>query len=447
MLEQIFGEPSLRQILLALSIFVVFIGLAWLFHVFLLRAARKLAQKTKTKLGDAIISALEKPVVVILVLTGLYLSVRLLPLEAVLYSYLAKGLYIILCLLGIYAVAALVYALIGWYRREVMADRDNALSRLLLRLFQIATVLLAVLLGVLAILANLGIGTAPVTGWMSDHGWRIALIAVISMAAIVVVGRFVPRLIAASVARRPDESEEEVRKRVNTLARVLASTGQIVVLFIAAFMVLSELDINIAPILAGVGVAGIAIGFGAQGLIKDLLAGLFIILENQYRVGDVVRISDVAGFVEDINLRRTVLRDLDGIVHVVPNGEIRVASNFTKEWARVNLNVSVAYGEDLDHVISVINQVGKELAEDPEWAPLILKAPQVLRVDDLGSSGIDIKILGDTKPIRQWDVMGELRKRLKKAFDEEGIEIPWPHTKVYFGNLPPDIRGSKASGA
>jgi small conductance mechanosensitive channel len=202
-------------------------------------------------------------------------------------------------------------------------------------------------------------------------------------------------------------------------------------------MILSELQIDIAPILAGAGVVGIAIGFGAQSLVKDLVAGLFIIIENQYRVGDVVRIADVAGIVESINLIKTVLRDLDGVVHIVLNGEIRVASNFTKDWSRVNLNVSVAYGEDLDHVISVINRVGKELAEDPEWAPLILKAPQVLRVDNLGDSGVEIKILGDTKPIRQWDVMGELRRRLKNAFDKEGIEIPWPHTKVYFGNTPP----------
>jgi len=285
-------------------------------------------------------------------------------------------------------------------------------------------------------MANLGIETAAVTGLIVEHSWRIALIVVLSIAAIVVVGRFVPRLIDKSVARRSGESQEEVKKRAKTLSRVLVSVGKVVVFFIATFMVLSELGVDIAPILVGVGVVGVAIGFGAQSLIKDLIAGLFIILESQYRVGDVVRISDVSGLVEDINLRRTVLRDLDGAVHVVPNGEIRVASNFTKEWSRVNLNVSVGYREDLDHVISVINRVGKELAEDPQWGPLILKAPQVLRVDDLASSGVGIKILGDTKPIRQWDVMGELRKRLKKAFDEEGIEIPWPHTKVYFGNLP-----------
>jgi small conductance mechanosensitive channel len=149
-------------------------------------------------------------------------------------------------------------------------------------------------------------------------------------------------------------------------------------------------------------------------------------------------VADIAGLVEDINLRRTVLRDLDGIVHVVPNGEIRVASNFTRGYSRVNLNISVSYGTDLDHAIAVINRVGKELSEDPQWAPLLITPPGVLRVDNLGDSGIDIKILGDTQPIKQWDVMGELRKRIKKAFDEEGIEIPWPHTKVYFGSQPPD---------
>jgi moderate conductance mechanosensitive channel len=271
---------------------------------------------------------------------------------------------------------------------------------------------------------------------MTEHGWRIALIVVLSVAIVAAAGRFIPRLVASSMARRTGESEQEHKKRADTLSRVLVNAGQVVVILIAAFMLLAELEINIAPILAGVGVAGIAIGFGAQSLIKDLIAGLFIILENQYRVGDVVRISDVAGLVEDINLRRTVLRDINGIAHVVPNGEIRVASNLTKEWARVNLNVSVAYSEDLDHVISVINRVGNELANDPVWAPSILTPPQALRVDKLADSGIEIKILGDTKAMQQWSVMGELRRRLKKAFDEEGIEIPWPHTKVYFGNSP-----------
>ena len=212
-------------------------------------------------------------------------------------------------------------------------------------------------------------------------------------------------------------------------------------------MILSELKVPIAPILAGFGVAGIAVGFGAQYLIRDLIAGVFILLENQYRVGDVARIAGVAGLVEEVNLRKTVLRDLDGVVHYVPNGEIRVASNYSRHFARVNLNISVAYGTDLDHAISVINRVCQEMAAEENWSKVIKTVPQVLRVDNLGDSGIEIKILGDTQPIRQWDVMGELRLRLKNAFDKEGIEIPWPHTKVFFGNMPPHFeRDQKAKG-
>jgi len=133
-----------------------------------------------------------------------------------------------------------------------------------------------------------------------------------------------------------------------------------------------------------------------------------------------------------------VLRDMDGIVHHVPNGEIRVASNFSRHFSRVNLDISVAYGTDLDFAINVINRVCKEMAEEKEWSKVIRTVPQVLRVNKLGDSGIEIKIIGDVKPLEQWRIMGEMRLRLKKAFDTHGIEIPWPHTKVYFGNKPED---------
>jgi small conductance mechanosensitive channel len=180
------------------------------------------------------------------------------------------------------------------------------------------------------------------------------------------------------------------------------------------------------------------VGFGAQYLVKDLIAGIFVLMENQYRVGDVARVADVTGLVEEVNLRKTVLRDLDGIVHHVPNGEIRVASNYSRHFSRVNLNISVSYDTDLDYAIGVINRVCQEMAEDAEWSEVFRSVPQVLRVDKLGDSGIDIKIIGDVKPLEQWRVMGELRLRLKRVFDAEGIEIPWPHTKVYFGNKPGD---------
>lgn len=205
---------------------------------------------------------------------------------------------------------------------------------------------------------------------------------------------------------------------------------------IAFFTILAELGMNVAPALAGLGIAGVAIGFGAQSLIKDIFNSFLILLENQYGIGDIVMVAGITGLVEEVGLRRTVMRDIDGVVHSIPNSEIGVASSYTREWSRINMNISLSYNEDLRHVIQVTNRVGKELAADPEWAPLIIKAPEVLRVDAFEDSGIAIKILGETKPIEQWRVMGELRLRLKEAFDKEDIEIPWPHIKLYLGDLP-----------
>jgi len=275
---------------------------------------------------------------------------------------------------------------------------------------------------------------SKVTDWLNTHGWKILLIVAVAAVIYLLLRRLIPPILRRMVtARMRGQEEEEIKQRVDTLSRVLVGTGLLIIIIVVLFTILAEVGVNIAPALAGVGIVGIAIGFGAQSLVKDFISGLFILLENQYSVGDVVKIAGITGIVEEINLRRTVLRDLDGIVHSVPNGEISVASNYTKEWSRVNLNISVGYGEDLDHVIEVVNRIGKEMAEDPDWGPLMLTPPQVLRVDAFEDSGIAIKILGDTKPIQQWAVMGELRKRIKKVFDEEGIEIPWPHTKVYFG--------------
>jgi len=240
------------------------------------------------------------------------------------------------------------------------------------------------------------------------------------------------------VARtREKESKAGMEKRTRTLLNVFMGVGKIVIGIVIIFMILDELDVPIVPALTGLGIAGVAVGFGAQYLIRDLIAGIFIIMENEYRVGDVVRVADVAGLVEEVNLRKTVLRDLDGIVHHVPNGEIRVASNFTRHWARAHLNISVAYKEDLDRVMAILKKIWEEMSQDPNWGEfMISKTPTVLRVDNFGDSGITIKLVGETLPIKQWDVMGELRRRIKKVFDEQGIEIPWPHTKVFFGNSP-----------
>ncbi|MDH4268875.1 MAG: mechanosensitive ion channel family protein [Dehalococcoidia bacterium] len=285
---------------------------------------------------------------------------------------------------------------------------------------------------------------ATVVNWLIQHGIRILIIVVVGAVLSFALNRFLPPIVRRVVIRTGyKESKEGIEKRANTLLSIFKGIGRVLIIIVAIMMILDEVGVAVTPVLAGFGIAGVAIGFGAQYLIRDLIAGIFIILENQYRVGDVVRVADIGGLVEEVTLRKTVLRDLDGIVHHVPNGEIKTASNFTRHFSRVNLNISVGYGTDLDHAISVIGRVGKELAEDENWREKIISPPKVERVDNLGDSGIEIKILGDVKPIQQWAVMGELRLRLKKAFDAEGIEIPWPHTKVYFGNPLPDLPKKK----
>lgn len=278
-----------------------------------------------------------------------------------------------------------------------------------------------------------------VSDWLAGDGARILAIIGVAIAIDFALHRIVPRALRVAVERQmKDAPEEEIDQRVDTLASVFTGSGRAIIVLVALLTLLPLAGISIGPLLAGAGIVGIALGFGAQSLVKDIISGLFILLDNQYSKGDVVRAAGISGLVEDVGLRRTVLRDLDGIVHYIPNGEISVASNFTQEYSRVNMNVGVSYSEDLDHVMQVINRVGEEMAADAEWGEFILTPPKALRVDAFGDSGIEVKILGDTKPIKQWDVMGELRRRLKKAFDEEGIEIPYPHRVMV-------TRGAKAT--
>ncbi len=256
-----------------------------------------------------------------------------------------------------------------------------------------------------------------------------------------VLARVARRVIAAFIAEHipkiREETEGQLKARAQTIARVLTQIASGVIWGVAFLMVLAVLHVDVTPVLATVGIPALAIGFAAQNIIRDYFHGFLIVMEDWYRVGEVVVVAGIGGLVEDIGLRRTVLRDLDGTMHIIPNSKIEYASNMTRDWSRINLNVSVAYKEDLDRVIEVINDVCQGLKSDSVWGDDLLSTPHAERVDNLGDSGIDIKILGDTKPMRQWALSGELRKRLKRRFDQEGIEIPWPHTMVYFGNQSP----------
>lgn len=272
--------------------------------------------------------------------------------------------------------------------------------------------------------------------WFVEHGLLVLAIAAIAYLLYRLTITVTPGLIQSSMASRGRgrKAREDLARRVQTLSGALTTIFAVVIVIGAGFMILTEIGVNITPLLATAGVAGIAIGLGAQSLIKDMIGGLFILIEDQYNKGDVVKVAGIAGMVEDVTLKRTVLRDLDGIVHSIPNGEITTASNYTKEYSRLHLDVPVAYGEDLDHCIAVINKVGEDMAKDPMWGPKIRSAPRSLGVNNFGQSGIDIKVLGDTKPMMQWEVTREYRRRLKRAFDREGIEIPWPHVKLYHGD-------------
>ncbi len=277
------------------------------------------------------------------------------------------------------------------------------------------------------------------TGWLLSHGTRIGVLLLLALLASWAARHVIPRAVKLTLVRqRVDQIEEaeeaiaieEMAKRASTLATVIVRSVEVTAFVLAGIIALGEAGFQLGPLIAGAGVVGLAIGFGAQSLVRDVLGGLFILLENQYAEGDVVNIAGIGGTVSAVNLRRTVLRDIDGIVHTVPNGEVGISSNLTRSFARVNLDVSVGYSEDLDRVREVIDAVGAELAADLEWREKILEPPAVLRVNALGESGIDMKVLGTVRPMKQWEVAGELRKRIKQAFDREGIEIPFPHRVV-----------------
>jgi small conductance mechanosensitive channel len=267
--------------------------------------------------------------------------------------------------------------------------------------------------------------------WITNHGPKILAIIVFALLLKRFGKIFIEKIIRRVVCSDSITEKESEKKREDTLIRIFSSFLDVLIWILTVSMILQEIGIAVGPLLAAAGIAGIAFGFGGQYLIRDLITGIFIIMENQYRIGDVVCFDGTCGSVEDISMRMTTLRDLDGVVHHVPHGEIKKVSNLSKYFARINLDIGVSYNSNLEKVIKVINKVGEALAKDPEWRDDILKTPQFLRVNDFAESAIIVKIAGETKSLKQWAVTGELRKRLKMAFDKEKIEIPFPQRVVH----------------
>src|SRR5215204_2245161 len=275
-----------------------------------------------------------------------------------------------------------------------------------------------------------------VLGWLWDPGVRILLTVAIALGIIRLSRTFVHGIVQALLDRETTEgtaqelSAVEVKKRMDTLQTLGTNVIRLFVSLIALVMILGELNLDIGPAIAGLGVVGIAVGFGTQTIVRDYFTGALILIENQFSKGDVVTIAGVNGTVEDFSLRRTTLRDLDGVVHTVPNGEIKVSSNRTRVWARINQDVTVAYGTEIEKATRVVNDVGTAMAADPEWRRRLMEAPHVERIEAMGEYGITLKILGLVRATEQWAAGGELRKRLLAAFAANDIEIPRPQRVV-----------------
>lgn len=266
--------------------------------------------------------------------------------------------------------------------------------------------------------------------WASTSGFRVIVIVVMMSVVLAILKRAMDRFQKVYEGTLPTQAQV---KRANTLTHVIRDVARAVILTVGGMMILSELGVDLKPILAAAGLGGLAVGFGAQSLVKDVISGFFILLEDSIRVGDVVEIAGVGGLVEEVKLRTITLRDLSGNVHVVPNGVIDKVKNMTKFYAFYLFNVGVAYREDVDEVMGVLHEIAEEVRRDPQFADDILEPLEMLGVDQFADSAVVIKCRIKTQPIKQWRVGREMNRRIKKTFDAKGIEIPFPHQTIYWG--------------
>jgi small conductance mechanosensitive channel len=277
---------------------------------------------------------------------------------------------------------------------------------------------------------NLNAYLQRVISWCLSSGLHILLVLILTLIALKVAKALSAHVVDLVVRQKEDL---EFQKRTQTLVSVVRYALLFAILVVASMTLLRELGLEIGPILAAAGIVGVAVGFGAQNLVKDVISGFFILLEDQIREGDVVQIAGKGGLVEKINLKTTILRDLAGNVHYVPNGQIDVVTNMTKEYSRYVFDIGVAYRENVDEVIEIIKEVDEELRRDPDFKDDIVEPIEVLGLDHFTNSAIIIQARTTTKPIKQWRIGREFNRRLKKKFDERNIEIPFPHLTLYMG--------------
>ncbi len=271
--------------------------------------------------------------------------------------------------------------------------------------------------------------TELVWQWFTEHGVAVLGVVFISGVAYWLLG-LITRSLSSRIQQMDNEEDSELDKRTETIFRVVRSTGIVLILSTAVLMVLTELGVAVTPVLASVGFVGLALGLGAQTLVGDIISGLFILIENQYTVGDAIEINGVAGSVEEMNLRATMIRDLYGTLHIVPNGEIRVVSNKSRDWSRAVVDVGITYDADVDTAVTALNVIGEQLLLDTAVAPLLLETPTVTGVEGLDDWAVRLRIMAKTAPGAQWDVMRHFRRQIRLDFAEKGIEIAFPRQDV-----------------
>ncbi|MBI9087263.1 MAG: mechanosensitive ion channel family protein [Desulfobacterales bacterium] len=264
---------------------------------------------------------------------------------------------------------------------------------------------------------------------------RILIVLLLAWLGMVIFQKILSKLEKHLIKQstKAGEPPSESEKRVETLVRLIRQAVLIVLWVTTILILLKEIGVDVGPVLASAGIVGLAVGFGAQNLVRDFISGFFFILENQVRVGDVAIVNGTGGLVEGVNFRTIVLRDLGGIVHIFPNGTVTTLSNLTNDWSAYVFDIGVAYKENTDRVIEVMSRVGSEMKQDEILGPFMLEEPEIFGVDKFDNSAVIIKGRIKTKPIRQWQVGREYLRRIKLAFDNAGIEIPFPHQTLYFG--------------
>lgn len=265
--------------------------------------------------------------------------------------------------------------------------------------------------------------------WLQEHGLAVLLIIICSFLAFALL-KYLIRLVTKRVQSLDNVKGSDLDRRTETISNVLYSTGVALILGIATLMILTEFGVPVAPVLASVGVASIALGLGAQTLVKDVLNGFFFLVENQYTVGDVIEINGVSGTVEEMNLRITAVRDLNGTFHIIPNGEIRQVANKTRGWSRAVVDVGITYDEDVDTAVQVLREIGTAMTDDAEVQGLLLEDPIVTGIEGLDEWAVRVRIMVKTVPGQHWQVQRYMRHQIRHVFSQKQIKIAFPHQNI-----------------